>query len=243
PRSTVGTITEIYDYLRLLFARVGHARSPATGKRLKSQTVQEIVDAIAALPSRSPRLRPGSGEDSGSSGSGTEVKILLLAPLVKDRKGTYEDLFQRYLQQGFVRARVDGQVYQLEEKIKLDRYVKHNIELVVDRLAIQPGAAEDEAFKKRLTDSVELALKHGEGELLVNLVAAGGKGEDVFFSEKLVDPATGQSFPEIEPHTFSFNSPHGACPACNGLGFIKEVDPRAVLDMDLSISEGGILPW
>jgi excinuclease ABC subunit A len=226
PRSTVGTITEIYDYLRLLFARVGHARSPVSGKRLKSQTVQEIVDAIASLPT----TKNVSGE----------VKILLLAPLVKDRKGTYEELFQRYLQQGFVRARVDGQVYQLEEKIKLDRYVKHNIELVVDRLGIKAGAIEDEAFKKRLTDSVELSLKHGEGELLVGLV---DQKEDIFYSEKLVDPATGQSFPEIEPHTFSFNSPHGACPACNGLGFIKEVDARAVLDLDLSIADGGILPW
>jgi excinuclease ABC subunit A len=230
PRSTVGTITEIYDYLRLLFARVGHARSPVTGKRLKSQTVQEIVDAIASLPAS----RKVAGE----------VKILLLAPLVKDRKGTYEELFQRYLQQGFVRARVDGQVYQLEEKIKLDRYVKHNIDLVVDRLAIKADAATDEAFKKRLTDSVELSLKHGEGEMLVGLVDPDGKkSEDVFFSEKLVDPATGQSFPEVEPHTFSFNSPHGACPVCNGLGFIKEVDARAVLDLDLSINEGGILPW
>jgi excinuclease ABC subunit A len=225
PRSTVGTITEIYDYLRLLYARVGHARSPVSGKRLKNQTVQEIVDAVASMP---------------ASRKAAEVKVLLLAPLVKDRKGTYEELFQRYLQQGFVRARVDGQVYQLEEKIKLDRYVKHNIELVVDRLSIKPDSVSSEEFRKRLTDSVELALKNGEGELLVNIADT---KEDVFFSEKLVDPATGQSFPEIEPHTFSFNSPHGACPACNGLGFIKEVDAKSVLDMDLSINEGGILPW
>ena len=213
PRSTVGTITEIYDYLRLLYARVGHARSPVSGKRLKNQTVTEIVDAIVTMP----EVRKVS-----------DVKIMLLAPLVKDRKGTYEELFQRYLAQGFVRARVDGQVYQLEEKIKLDRYVKHNIDLVVDRLAIKKDAGSDVEFRKRLVDSVELTLKHGEGEMLVHLV---DQKEDVFFSEKLVDPATGQSFSEIEPHTFSFNSPHGACPTCNGLGFIKEVDPRAVLDM------------
>ena len=225
PRSTVGTITEIYDYLRLLYARVGHARSPVSGKRLKNQTVTEIVDAVLALP---------------ESRKVADVKIMLLAPLVKDRKGTYEELFQRYLAQGFVRARVDGQVYQLEEKIKLDRYVKHNIDLVVDRLAIKSSAASDVEFRKRLVDSVELTLKHGEGEMLVHLV---DQKEDVFFSEKLVDPATGQSFSEIEPHTFSFNSPHGACPGCNGLGFIKEVDPRTVLDMELSISDGGILPW
>jgi len=226
PRSTVGTITEIYDYFRLLFARVGHARSPASGKRLKSQSVQEIVDAILALP------KNRKSEDG--------VKLMLLSPLVKDRKGTYEELFQRYLSQGFVRARVNGQVYQLEEKIKLGRYEKHNIELVIDRLVIKSGTREDAEAGKRLTDSVELALKHGEGEMLVHLL---DQKEDIFFSERLVDPATGQSFPEIEPHTFSFNSPHGACPACNGLGFIKEIDPKAVLDMELSIQDGGIIPW
>jgi excinuclease ABC subunit A len=226
PRSTVGTITEIYDYLRLLYARVGHPRSPASGKRLKSQTVQEIVDAVLALPHR--KAKDG------------DVKIMLLAPLVKDRKGTYEELFARYLAQGYVRARVDGQVYQLEEKIKLDRYVKHNIELVVDRLVIKKDTRDNEEAKKRLTDSVELTLNLGEREMLVNLA---DEKEDVYFSERLVDPATGKSFAEIEPHTFSFNSPHGACPACNGLGFIKEVDPKSVFDLDLSINDGGILPW
>jgi excinuclease ABC subunit A len=231
PRSTVGTITEVYDYLRLLYARVGHARSPASGKRLKSQTVQEIVDAVLALPHRKPK---NGGRLPG------DVKIMLLAPLVKDRKGTYEELFSRYLAQGYVRARVDGQVYQLEEKIKLDRYVKHNIELVVDRLVIRKDTRDNAEAKKRLTDSVELTLNLGEREMLVNLV---DEKEDVYFSERLVDPATGKSFAEIEPHTFSFNSPHGACPACNGLGFIKEVDPKTVFDPELSINDGGILPW
>ncbi len=226
PRSTVGTITEIYDYLRLLFARVGHARSPASGKRLKSQTVQEIVDAILTLPTQRK--------------SADGVKIMLLSPLVKDRKGTYEELFQRYLAQGFVRARVDGQVFQLEEKIKLERFEKHNIELVVDRLVIKSATRADAEAVKRLTDSVELALKHGEGEMLTHLL---DQKEDLFFSEKLVDPATGQSFPEIEPHTFSFNSPHGACATCNGLGFLKEIDAKSVLDLELSIQDGGIIPW
>ncbi len=226
PRSTVGTITEIYDYMRLLFARVGHARSPVTGKRLKSQTVQEIVDTVLLLPN----------EKKTAAG----VKLMLLSPLVKDRKGTYEELFARYLAQGYVRVRVDGQVYELEEKIKLDRFVKHNIDLVIDRLVIKADSKDNKEFAKRLTDSVELALKLGEHEMLVNLV---DQKEDLFYSERLVDPATGKSFPEIEPHTFSFNSPHGACTACNGLGFIKEIDPKSVLDMELSISEGGILPW
>jgi len=240
PRSTVGTITEVYDYLRLLYARVGHARSPASGKRLKSQTVQEIVDAILALPHRKAKdKKEGKGAAEGKTLS-DEVKIMLLAPLVKDRKGTYEELFERYLAQGFVRARVDGQVYQLEEKIKLDRYVKHNIELVVDRLIIKPDTRQNAEAAKRLTDSVEITLNLGEREMLVNLL---DEKEDVFFSERLVDPATGQSFAEIEPHSFSFNSPHGACPACNGLGFIKEVDTRAVFDPELSINDGGILPW
>ncbi|MEO7779116.1 MAG: hypothetical protein ABIY63_16410 [Fibrobacteria bacterium] len=241
PRSTVGTITEVYDYLRLLYARVGHARSPASGKRLKSQTVQEIVDAVLALPHRKPgpkkegkeaKTEPGK-EDGG-------VKVMLLAPLVKDRKGTYEELFARYLAQGYVRARVDGEVFQLEEKIKLDRYVKHNIELVVDRLVIKKDTRDNAEAKKRLTDSVELTLGLGEREMLVNLL---DEKEDIFYSERLVDPATGKSFSEIEPHTFSFNSPHGACPVCNGLGFIKEVDAKSVFDPELSINGGGILPW
>ncbi|HLP41996.1 MAG TPA: excinuclease ABC subunit UvrA [Fibrobacteria bacterium] len=239
PRSTVGTITEVYDYLRLLYARVGHARSPVSGKRLKSQTVQEIVDAILALPDK---VKPDNSKsaEGGTAKPDLGIKIMLLAPLVKDRKGTYEELFQRFLSQGYVRARVDGQVYQLEEKIKLDRYVKHSIELVLDRLIIRKDSKESPEFVKRLTDSVELTLNLGEREMLVNLV---DQKEDIFFSERLVDPATGKSFPEIEPHTFSFNSPHGACPGCTGLGFIKEVDPKAVFDMDLSISEGGIRPW
>ena len=240
PRSTVGTITEVYDYLRLLYARVGHARSPASGKRLKSQTVQEIVDAILALPHRKKPKPPTPAAKDEPKKVFDDVKIILLAPLVKDRKGTYEELFERYLAQGFVRARVDGQVYQLEEKIKLDRYVKHNIELVVDRLIIKKDSRENPEAVKRLTDSVELALANGEREMLVNLI---DEKEDVFFSEKLVDPATGKSFAEIAPHSFSFNSPHGACPTCNGLGFIKEVDTRAVFDTELSINDGGILPW
>ena len=243
PRSTVGTITEIYDYLRLLYARVGHARSPASGKRLKSQTVQEIVDAILALPHR--KVTGKSAESATASTTANkmaseDVKIMVLAPLVKDRKGTYEELFARYLAQGYVRARVDGQVFQLEENIKLDRYVNHNIELVVDRLVVKGDSKAGGEAVKRLTDSVELALSLGEREMLVNLV---DEKADVFFSERLVDPATGKSFAEIEPHSFSFNSPHGACPSCNGLGFIKEVDVKSIFDLELSITDGGILPW
>jgi excinuclease ABC subunit A len=225
PRSTVGTVTEIYDYLRLLYARVGHPRSPVTGERLTRQTVQQIVDRILHLPQEQDQ---------------PEVKIMLLAPLVKNRKGTYEELFARLLGQGYVRARVNKEIYSLEEDIKLDRYQKHSIEVVVDRLIVKPADREDKEFIKRLTDSVELTLNLGEEEMLLNLVDS---NEDIFFSEKLVDPASGQSFPEIEPHTFSFNSPHGACPTCSGLGVIKEIDPLAIYNPRLTIAEGGIYPW
>lgn len=225
PRSTVGTITEIYDYLRLLFARAGHPRSPVTGARLQKQTVQEIVDTIAGLP---------------KSRSLDELKLMLLAPVIKNRKGTYEELFNRLLGQGFARVRVDGQLYSLEEDIKLDKQIKHNIEVVVDRLVIRLSTAEDADQLKRITDSVEQCINLAEGEVLVNLTDT---NEDLFFSENLVDPATGQSFSVIEPHSFSFNSPFGACPQCNGLGNINEIDSKLVYNPRLTIAEGGIFPW
>lgn len=238
PRSTVGTVTEIYDYLRLLFARVGHPRSPVSGLRLEKQSVSQIVDSILNYPEM-------LGLD--------QVKVLILSPVIKNRKGTYEELFTRFFAQGYARVRVDGEVFSLEEEIKLDKFVKHDIEVVVDRLAIEKGKAEDKEFVKRLTDSVELAINLGEGEVLINLVdfkdldQSKIKGTlrangDIFYSEKLVDPATGVSFSEIEPHSFSFNSPFGACPVCNGLGAIKEIDESLVYNPRLTISEGGIYP-
>jgi len=237
PRSTVGTVTEIYDYLRLMFARVGHPRSPITGRRLEKQSAQQIVDGILDYPTK----------------TNDETKIILLSPLIKNRKGTYEELFTRFLAQGYVRVRVDGNVYNLEEDIKLDKFVKHNIELVIDRLVIKKDSKDDKDLVKRLTDSIELALNLGEGEVLVNLVDYEKLKEikfsnlrtngDIFYSEKLVDPDSGESFPEIEPHSFSFNSPFGACPICNGLGTIKEVDPSNVYNPRLTIMEGGIYPW
>lgn len=227
PRSTVGTVTEIYDYLRLLFARVGHPRSPVTGKRLTKQSAQQIVDDLLNYPAKY---------------SQNTVKIQVLAPIIKNRKGTYEELFQRFLAQGYVRVRVDGDVFSLEEEIKLDKFKQHNIELVVDRIAISTDSKTDADLSKRLTDSVELALNLGEGELLISLVEPANQ-PDVFYSEKLVDPETGTSFSEIEPHTFSFNSPHGACPECHGLGIIKEIDQTNVYNPRLTIAEGGIYPW
>ena len=225
PRSTVGTITEIYDYLRLLFARAGHPHSPKSGNRLISQTVQQIVDRILNFPTEF---------------AGNDIKILILSPIVKARKGTYEELFQRLLNQGYLRIRVDGEIFNLEEDIKLDRYKIHNIELVVDRLIVKNNSINDEEFLKRITDSVELALNMGNREIYVNLV---DKKVDIFFSEKLVDPDTGESFPEVEPHTFSFNSPFGACPGCNGLGTIFKIDPSLVYNLRLTIAEGGLFPW
>ncbi len=219
PRSTVGTVTEIYDYLRLLYARVGHPHSLVSGKRLESQTVQQIVDRILDLG---------------------ELKIMLLAPIVKNRKGTYEELFQRLLNQGFLRVRVDGEIFSLDEDIKIDRFKSHNIDIVVDRLVLSKEKANDPEFAKRLTDSVELSLNNGNRELLVYVVDT---KKDLFFSEKLVDPITGESFPDVEPHTFSFNSPYGACPKCAGLGKITEIDPETIFNPNLTISEGGIFPW
>jgi excinuclease ABC subunit A len=240
PRSTVGTVTEIYDYLRLLYARAGHPRSPVSGRRLEKQSVQQIVDSILQYPNILKL---------------DEVKILLLAPLVKNRKGTYEELFARFLSQGYVRVRVDNQVYSLEEDIKLDKFVKHNIELVVDRMSVKSTFKDEDEqknFIKRLTDSVELALNLGDGETLINLVdfthsntetkLAIRENNDIFYSEKLVDPDSGQSFPEVEPHSFSFNSPFGACPVCNGLGMVKEIDPSNIYNPRLTINEGGIYP-
>lgn len=223
PRSTVGTVTEIYDYLRLLYARAGHPHSPTTGALLSSQTVQQIVDRVVDLPK-----------------SKDKIKIQILAPIIKNRKGTYEELFQRLLSQGYLRVRVDGMNYSLEEDIQLDRYKKHTIEVVVDRLVLTQSKVQDEDFIKRITDSIELALNLANKELYINLL---DKNEDIFFSEKLVDPETGESFPEVEPHTFSFNSPFGACPECNGLGTIHKIEPSFVYNPILSVTEGGLFPW
>jgi excinuclease ABC subunit A len=241
PRSTVGTITEIYDYLRLLFARIGHPRSPKTGNRLEKQTVQQIVDTILDVYKYS--------EDD-------EIKIMILSPVVKGRKGTYGELFTRFLAQGYVRARVNGEVFNLEEDINLDRYQKHYIEIVVDRLVINSKTKDTLDTIKRITDSVELSLNLGNGEIFLSiennkiksetnqiLTDKGNGWSDLFFSENLVDQETGESFPEVEPHTFSFNSPHGACKNCSGLGNIREIDPSLLFNPNLSIAEGGIFPW
>jgi excinuclease ABC subunit A len=223
PRSTVGTVTEIYDYLRLLFARAGIPHCPVCGREVSRQSAQEIVDAIQALPEGS--------------------RLLVLAPVVRGRKGTHQAVLDEIQKSGFVRARVDGNVYELEHKINLDRYKIHNIEAVVDRLIIHhPEDQEDaQAFLSRLTDSVETALKFGDGYLIIQDVTNPAEPRDLSYSEHLACPEHGVSLPEIEPRTFSFNTPHGACPDCQGLGGKLEIDPDLLIpDPDVSLNEGAI---
>lgn len=233
PRSTVGTVTEIYDYLRLLYARAGHPHCPNCGKRVKAQTVQEIVDSILNLPNKA---------DKEYFNEAKELKIMVLGPIIKKRKGTYEELFNRLLSQGYTRVRVDNNIFALEEDIKLDRFKIHNIETIVDRLIISKQSKDDKDLKKRLTDSVETALNLGESEMILSIVGEKVK-KDILYSERFACPVCDISFPEIEPHTFSFNSPYGACPKCNGLGTIKEIDSKLVYNPNLTIAEGGIFPW
>lgn len=229
PRSTVGTITEIYDYLRLLFARVGSPFCYECGRPIESQTVQEIVDRILSLPEKY---------------NNNNVRILVLSPVVKDRKGEYEDLFVNLTNKGFARVRVDGEIRNLEEEIKLDKFKKHKIEIVVDRLGVEKDmdteSDEFKTFRQRLTDSVETSLRYGEGEVIINVF---DENKDILFSENLVCKFDGISFPRIEPHTFSFNAPQGACQNCSGLGFVRKVDPKLVYNPQLTISEGAIFPW
>ena len=277
PRSTVGTVTEIYDYLRLLYARIGHPHCPNCGREVSQQTVQQIVDAVLNLPGGS--------------------RIMLLAPLIQGRKGEYKNIFEEMRRSGYVRVRVDGKIYDLSDEIELDKQKKHTIEVVVDRLVIhkrqevstpvegttesfqqeerdelQPyklvaerpalydvnaerevepgedGAKADQtlkeeidpSFRQRVADSLETTLKLGSGVVLVSV----GDGEEILFSEKLACVYCGISLPEIAPRTFSFNSPHGACPTCTGLGTLQVIDPELVVTHpELSLAEGAIAPW
>ncbi len=217
PRSTVGTVTEVYDYLRVLFARVGTPHCYNCGREVKPQSAQQITEQIAGLP------------------GGTRFQ--LLAPVAKGRKGTFEDVFAQAKADGFVRARIDGVTTDLEQRLKLAKNKKHDIELVVDRLVIP--TEEDDEFHTRLTDSVETALRWGEGMLIVDVI----DGEELIMSEKNACPHCGLSFPAMTPQMFSFNSPLGMCPDCNGLGTRFEFDPDLFIDPSLSINAGAVLPW
>ncbi|NSW51038.1 MAG: excinuclease ABC subunit UvrA [Anaerolineae bacterium] len=222
PRSTVGTVTEVYDYLRLLYARIGTPHCPHCGREVGSQSDQEMVDAIKALPEGS--------------------RLMLLAPVVRGRKGTYQAVFDEIRKAGFLRVRVDGYIYNIEDDIELDRYKAHDIEVVIDRLVLRSGMTEEEeqAFNTRLTDSVETSLRVGEGYMVVVDVTSEPQ-QEFRFSENFACPEHGPVLQEIEPRTFSFNTPHGACPECQGLGEKMELDPELIIPNDeLSINEGGI---
>ncbi|MFA5881761.1 MAG: excinuclease ABC subunit UvrA, partial [Eubacteriales bacterium] len=214
PRSTVGTVTEVYDYLRLLFARIGHPHCPQCGRPISQQTVEQIVDSLLGLP------------------EGTRVQIL--APLVKGRKGEHVKVFEDIRKNGYVRVRVNGEMREITDEILLDKNKKHSIEVVVDRVVVRPDAA------SRLADSIELALNLAGGTVLLDLV----DGEELVFSQNFACTECGLSMEEISPRMFSFNNPYGACPECSGLGTKMEIDPdRVIPDKTKSIAEGAIAPW
>jgi len=228
PRSTVGTVTEIYDYLRLLFARIGRMHCPVCGREIERQTVEQIVDQLYGLP------------------EGT--RVLVLAPVVRDRKGEHEKVLAGARQAGFARVRVDGEVRDLDEEIALAKTFRHTIEVVVDRLVIRHGRRDDPDGERpdaaRLADSIETALRLADGTVLVNVPEKDAPGTDRLYSERYACPDHGGSFEEPAPRNFSFNSPHGACPECTGLGNRLEIDPELVLpDPTRSIRDGAIVPW
>ena len=214
PRSTVGTVTEIYDYLRLLFARVGRPHCPVCGRPIAGQSIETIVDQVL-------RLAEGT-------------KFTVNAPVVRDRKGEYKDLLEHLRAEGFTRVKVDGEQRLLEEEIELDKKFKHTIEVVVDRLVMKPD------LRTRLWQSIETAVALAEGLVVIDVV----DGEELTFSERFACPEHGVSLPELQPRIFSFNSPHGACPRCTGLGAQQEIDPDLLVpDPTLSIAEGALVPW
>lgn len=220
PRSTVGTITEVYDYLRLLYARIGKPHCPVCGDEISRQTPQQIVDQILELPAKS--------------------RFQVLAPIVRERKGEYVDLFRTLQGQGYSRARVDGTVHALDSVPALKKQEKHTIEVVVDRLAVSKES------RQRMTDSIETALALGHGSVVLEFVdrEENDPEREKVYSEHLACPRDGLSFEELEPRSFSFNSPFGACPECTGLGTTREVDPELVIpDEELSVNEGAIAPW
>lgn len=213
PRSTVGTVTEIYDYLRLLYARIGHPHCPDCGREISKQTVEQIVDQVMKLP--------------------VETKFQVLAPIVRGRKGEHEKVFSDLKKDGFFRVRVDGEIRTLEEEITLAKYKQHWIEVIVDRLILRPS------IQSRLADSIETALNLAKGLVIIAPLS----GDEHLYSENFACPDCGFSFEEITPRMFSFNSPYGACPACDGLGFKMEIDPDKVIDKNRSLNGGGVVAW
>ena len=231
PRSTVGTVTEIYDYLRLLFARIGHPHCPNCGREIAHMTREQITNAIIDLPTKQGKK---------------ELRALILAPIVKDRKGEYAELFSDLKKRGYKKVRIDGKIFTLDEEFILIKTNKHTIELVIDSLVISK-----KTDPLRVSNDVEQAVTFGNGELLVAEIRDKGFSipqkpkdfKDHLFSEKFACPVCNIAIPEVEPRVFSFNTPHGACLNCNGLGTILTVDEELVFNDNLSISEGGILPF
>ncbi len=213
PRSTVGTVTEIYDYLRLLYARIGTPHCPVCGKEISSQTLDEIVDQVLELKNR--------------------TKIQILAPVIRGRKGEHDQVFAQARRDGFIRVKVDGESYLIDDDFELDKNKKHDIEVVVDRIVIK------EDIRERLADSIETALEYADGLVYVDII----DGETLTFSEKYACNEHGYNLEELTPRMFSFNSPYGACPTCDGLGIDKEFEPDLILDKERSIEDGGIIPW
>ena len=214
PRSTVGTVTEIYDYLRLLFARVGDVHCPVCGEPISQMTIQEIVDKILEFPER--------------------TKLQILSPVVRGQKGTHKKLIENIAKDGFVRIRVDGENYEVTDEIELNKNQKHNIEVVVDRIVVKDG------IEGRLADSIETAVKLSDGLVIAQVV----DGEEKLFSTKFACPEHGIGIEELSPRMFSFNAPFGACDLCNGLGESREVDPELVVpNKELSIKQGAIAAW
>lgn len=234
PRSTVGTVTEIYDYLRLLFARVGHPHCPECGREIARQSKEQIANSIFNL--LNTRKEPGR----------KDLRIMLLAPLVKDRKGEYTELFHSLKKRGYRKVRIDGDVYSLDDKVVLIKTNKHTIELVLDMLVLTK-----ESDRGRVVTDVEQALQFGNGEMILSVIKDASFSlpekpknmEDMLFSEKFACPVCNISFPEIEPRIFSFNTPHGACTECTGLGRVLNVDRDLVFNNNLTINEGGVLPF
>ena len=231
PRSTVGTVTEIYDYLRLLFARIGHPHCPVCGREISQMSKEQITDSIINLAAQESTQR---------------LKILILAPIVKDRKGEYTELFVDLKKRGYKKARIDRKIYSLDEDFVLIKTNRHTIEAVIDQIVLQK-----DTDRSRITTAVEQALSLGDGELIVAVIKDAGfsipdkpqKMEDNFYSEKFACPVDNIFLPQIEPRVFSFNTPHGACPTCNGLGTVLTIDKDLVFNDNLSINEGGILPY
>ena len=235
PRSTVGTVTEIYDYLRLLFARVGHPHCPNCGREISQQSKEQITATILELGAKYPELSAHK-----------PLRVMIMAPLVNDRKGEYQDLFASLRKKGYTKVRIDGYVFSLDEDIVLIKTNKHSIDLVLDSLSLSK-----DTDKTRLATDVEQALQLGNGEMTVGIIKDASFDipdkpvdvEDVLFSEKFACPACNISLSEIEPRIFSFNTPHGACPRCSGLGTILNVDPDLLFNSALTIREGGIIPF